>query len=139
MTQRHTKDPPIQRIETVHNLLRLMAEQARAYERTLPPSNHQARLAIASLSEMIRQALAEVADIENGLTNNSPAQHPLSPREAEVLSLAACGLTNKEIAYRLGISDRTVQFHMNSVFNKTSTESRTEAATFALQNGWIKV
>jgi DNA-binding NarL/FixJ family response regulator len=113
-----------------------MAEQARTYERTLPPNNQQARLAIASLSEIIRQALAEIADIEDSLSN-TPTDHPLSPREQEVLSLAARGLTNKEIAYRLGISDRTVQFHMNSVFNKTNTDSRTEAATFALQHGWI--
>jgi DNA-binding NarL/FixJ family response regulator len=46
-------------------------------------------------------------------------------------------LTNREIAYRLGISDRTVQFHMNSVFNKTGASSRTEAAVLALQQGWI--
>ena len=66
-----------------------------------------------------------------------PSAHPFSPREAEVLELAASGLTNKEIAYRLGVSDRTVQFHMNSVFNKTGTSSRTEAAMVAMQNGWI--
>ena len=47
-------------------------------------------------------------------------------------------MTNKEIAYRLGISDRTVQFHMNSIFNKTTTESRTEAVALALRSGWIR-
>ena len=65
------------------------------------------------------------------------APHPFSPRELEVLTLAAQGLTNKEIAYRLGLSERTVQFHMNSVFNKTTTSSRTEAVALALQRGWI--
>jgi DNA-binding NarL/FixJ family response regulator len=55
-----------------------------------------------------------------------------------VLSLAAQGLTNKEIAYRLGISERTIQFHMNSVFNKSGTSSRTEAVALALRNGWIE-
>jgi NarL family two-component system response regulator YdfI len=56
-----------------------------------------------------------------------------------VLKLAARGLTNKEIAYRLGISDRTVQFHLNSVFNKTGASSRTAAAVHAVQQGWIEL
>ena len=69
----------------------------------------------------------------------TPAQkpHPLSPRELEVLTLAAGGLTNKEIAYRLGLSERTIQFHLNSVFNKSGTNSRTEAVALAIRNGWL--
>ena len=55
------------------------------------------------------------------------------------MTLAAEGLTNKEIAYRLGLSDRTVQFHMDSIFNKTGTQSRTEAVALALQRKWIVV
>ena len=54
-----------------------------------------------------------------------------------MLGLAAEGLTNKEIAYRLGLSERTIQFHLNSVFNKTGTNSRTEAVAVALKNGWL--
>ena len=117
-----------------------MTHQARAYERALPPDNAPARMAVATLGELARQALAEARDLGDSLTAPQPTEdHPLSPREQEVLALAARGLTNKEIAYRLGISDRTVQFHMNSVFNKSGTSSRTEAATFALQRGWIAV
>jgi DNA-binding NarL/FixJ family response regulator len=66
-----------------------------------------------------------------------PAAHPFSPREYEVLTLAARGLTNKEIAYRLGLSERTVQFHMNSIFNKSGADSRTEAVALALRKGWL--
>ena len=71
----------------------------------------------------------------------SPAtgEHPLSPRELQVLSLAAKGLTNKEIAYQLGVSDRTIQFHLNSVFSKTGCASRTEAAVLGLRRGWIVI
>ena len=54
-----------------------------------------------------------------------------------MLTLAAEGLTNKEIAYRLGLSERTIQFHMNSIFNKSVTQSRTEAVALALRNGWL--
>ena len=120
--------------------LELMTDQARAYERALPPDNYPARMAVAALGELARQALVEARDLNDVLNPPQPTQdHPFSPREREVLTLAAQGLTNKEIAYRLGISDRTVQFHMNSVFNKTGTFSRTEAATLALQRGWIAI
>jgi DNA-binding NarL/FixJ family response regulator len=56
----------------------------------------------------------------------------------EVLTLVAAGLTNKEIAYRLGLSERTIQFHLNSIFNKTNTGSRTEATALALKQGWLR-
>ena len=120
--------------------LKLMTDQTRAYERALPHDNFPARMAVATLGELARQALIEAQDMRDSLTASLPTEdHPFSPREQEVLTLAAQGLTNKEIAYRLGVSDRTVQFHMNSVFNKTGASSRTEAATLALQRGWIAI
>jgi len=117
--------------------LDLLTAQARAYERALPPNNYPARAAVAALGELARQALAEARDVQATLEPPSPAAHPFSPRELQVLTLAADGLTNKEIAYRLGLSERTIQFHMNSIFNKTGTNSRTEAATYALRQEWI--
>ena len=119
------------------DMLDLLTSQARAYERALPPDNYPALAAVATLGELARQALTEAHDLVAALEPNPPAQHPLSPRELEVLTLAAEGLTNKEIAYRLGISERTVQFHMNSVFNKTATQSRTEAVALGLRQGWL--
>ena len=117
--------------------LDLLVAQARAYERALPTDNYPARAAVSALANLARQALNEARDIAAVSQPIPPAPHPFSPRELEVLTLAAQGLTNKEIAYRLGISERTVQFHMNTVFNKTTTESRTEAVAVALRNGWI--
>ena len=136
-TQGESSSAP--QLESLVDLLELMTHQARAYERALPPDNYPARGAVAALGELARQALAEAQDLRDSLAAPQAQDHPFSPREQEVLTLAAQGLTNKEIAYRLGISDRTVQFHMNSVFNKTGTSSRTEAATVALQRGWIAV
>jgi DNA-binding NarL/FixJ family response regulator len=122
------------------DVLELLVAQARAYERALPPNNYPARVAVATLGELARQALNEARGLSNSLEAAQPASgsHPFSPREYEVLGLAAIGLTNKEIAYRLGISERTIQFHINSIFNKTSTNSRTEAVALALQKGWIR-
>jgi len=119
--------------------LDLLNEQARAYERALPTNNYPARAAVAALGDLARQALNEARDLAESLQPPRPAAHPFSPREFEVLTLAAQGLTNKEIAYRLGLSERTVQFHMNSVFNKSGASSRTEAVALALKNGWLKM
>jgi DNA-binding NarL/FixJ family response regulator len=62
---------------------------------------------------------------------------PISPREQEVLQLAAGGLTNRAIGRRLGISDRTVQGHLANIYAKLQVASRTEAVTKALQLGLI--
>ena len=62
---------------------------------------------------------------------------PLTPREQEVLAGVAQGWTNKQIAARLGISDRTVQFHLGNVLGKLGVASRTEAAVLALERGLV--
>ncbi|RPH59674.1 MAG: hypothetical protein EHM81_07750 [Chloroflexi bacterium] len=125
-------------LSSLKNILDLLVDQAEAYARALPSNNYPARAAVNALSRLARQAQEEARSLADGLEPARPSAHPFSPREYEVLGLAADGLTNKEIAYRLGISERTVQFHINSVFNKTTTNSRTEAVAFALRNRWIK-
>jgi DNA-binding CsgD family transcriptional regulator len=60
----------------------------------------------------------------------------LTPREMDVLQLLAEGLSNKEIAQRLAISPRTVNFHLDNVYSKLHVTSRTEAAVYALRHGW---
>ncbi len=130
--------PSPSRLAGLLDTLELLAAQVRAYERVLPPDNYPARAAVATLGELTRQALNEARDAAASLEPVPPAPHPFSPRERQVLTLAAGGLTNKEIAYRLGISERTIQFHMNSIFNKTTTNSRTEAVALALRNGWLE-
>jgi len=66
-----------------------------------------------------------------------PQREPLTPREIEVLELVAQGLPNKAVAHRLGISDHTVKFHVNSVLTKLSAQSRTEAVVNATRLGII--
>jgi DNA-binding NarL/FixJ family response regulator len=126
-------------LASLQNALARLVEQAQTYERALPADNYAARTAVAALLRLARQAQNEAVSLADSLQNQPASEHPFSPREHEVLSLAADGLTNKEIAYRLGISERTVQFHINSIFNKTTTNSRTEAVALALRNGWIDV
>jgi len=64
---------------------------------------------------------------------------PLSPREMEILKLITRGLSNKEIAYTLGISHQTVKNHMTSILRKLDVEDRTQAAVFALRRGWVRL
>lgn len=63
----------------------------------------------------------------------------LSPREVEVLQLAAQGYTNKAIAAELGISDRTVQGHLASIFQKLGAQSRTDAVMAGLRLGLVSI
>ena len=58
----------------------------------------------------------------------------LSPREEEVLRLLATGLANKQIARRLGITERTVKAHLTSVFQQLGVTDRTQAALWAREH-----
>lgn len=65
-----------------------------------------------------------------------PAE-PLTPREQEVLTLLARGLTNRAIAFELAISEHTVKFHVNALLSKLGAQSRTEAAVRATRLGLL--
>src|SRR2546423_11900210 len=62
----------------------------------------------------------------------SPVDAPLSRREREVADLVAQGLTNREIAERLVISERTAEGHVEQIRNKLGFHSRTQIA------GWVE-
>ncbi len=106
--------------------------------------NHHARLPRDASAEQIDAALRAVAV---GLTV-SVAEEPgrrfealaepdepalLTPREIEVLRDVADGLTNKEIAGHLGISQHTVKFHLESLMRKLAVSSRAEAVSKSMR------
>jgi DNA-binding NarL/FixJ family response regulator len=67
------------------------------------------------------------------------AHEALTVREQEVLRLLARGLRNKEIAARLFVSERTVNFHLANIYQKLNVSGRTEALSKALEQGLITV
>jgi DNA-binding NarL/FixJ family response regulator len=69
-----------------------------------------------------------------GARRTTPAAE-LTPREREVLVLVRQGLANKQIARRLGISERTVKAHLTSAFQRIGVVDRTQAALWAERNG----
>jgi DNA-binding NarL/FixJ family response regulator len=96
----------------------------------------------ADLVEGVRAAAAGQSPLDPKvartlLTRRSGAapQDQLSDREREVLALVAGGLANKQIARRLGITDRTVKAHLTSIFQRIGVTDRTQAALWAERNG----
>jgi DNA-binding NarL/FixJ family response regulator len=68
-------------------------------------------------------------------TPGRAAVDALTAREHEVLVLVAAGLSNREIASRLSISERTARTHVSSILDKLGLRSRTQAALYAIQQG----
>ena len=63
----------------------------------------------------------------------------LTPRETEVLSLVAKGLSNAEVASQIGRAEGTVKVHLKNILQKLDVNDRTEAVTTALRRGFIRL
>ena len=77
------------------------------------------------MSAVAAQAETAVAQAEGGLT----------AREQEVLDLIANGLSNRDIAGKMFISEKTVKTHVSNILSKLHLEDRTQAAIYALKHG----
>ncbi|MFH0942503.1 MAG: response regulator transcription factor [Chloroflexota bacterium] len=62
---------------------------------------------------------------------------PLTPRELEILSYVAQGYMNKQVAYKLSISEQTIKNHITSILRKLDANDRTQAVVMAMHYGWI--
>lgn len=86
---------------------------------------------IAVLPGDVDRVLAHGADATGG--------EPLTPREVEVLRMIADGESNKRIAWRLGISEHTVKFHVASILTKVNASTRAEAVAIGVRRGLVYV
>ena len=80
---------------------------------------------------------AAAAMLEERAGASAKTRTELSPREREVLILVGNGLANKQIARRLGISEKTVKTHLTKVFGVIGVTDRTQAALWAERNGLL--
>jgi DNA-binding NarL/FixJ family response regulator len=89
----------------------------------------------------LEQWIHSQLDSVTGPYTEDSEQHliPLSPRETEILRSVTGGMSNKEIASELGISQQTVKNHMTSILRKLNVEDRTQAAVTALRYGWVRL
>lgn len=112
-----------------------------ALGREAPPAALGAALRAALAGLTVLDAPASRAVLEALAPEAEPAEEPLAPaltaRETEVLGLLAEGLSNKLIAARLGISERTVKFHVNGLLARLGAQSRTEAVVRAARGGLL--
>ncbi len=103
-------------------------------------SIHQVRAGESPLSPIIARKV--VARLNAGSAYNSGPEgtanpDTLTPRELEILQFLARGLTNREIAEAVYISERTVQTHLTNIFAKMQVSSRLEAVLKGIRIGWL--
>jgi NarL family two-component system response regulator LiaR len=97
---------------------------------------HQIHRGESSLHPIIaRKVLQEIADPPD----RPPTPDPLTEREAEVLLLVAQGLSNRDIAGRLHITDATVRSHVSNILSKLHLATRIQAALYALREGLVSL
>lgn len=118
------------RLELANTLLALgRADAAR-------PEAEQAEIEFGELGAVTEAARARRTGETSGPRRRSTLA-PVTPREQEVLSLLAAGLTNREIATRLVISEHTVHRHVTNILRKLDLPSRTAVAAHAIRHGLV--
>ena len=104
-------------------------------------------------SSILKKAIYKVHSGENYIDNSMvplmneriaqekerSEEDKLTRREIEVLKLLAEGLFNKEIAYKLSISEKTVKNHVSNIFKKIGVFDRTQAAVYAIKNNIVEL
>jgi len=99
----------------------------------------QIRAATAALAAGLHVESNSATALHSDDGTDFTLQEALTDREIGVLNLIAEGLTNPEIARRLGISRNTVKFHVSSIIAKLGAASRTDAVTLGMKRGLIIV
>jgi DNA-binding NarL/FixJ family response regulator len=111
-------------------------QAAAAHQAVLDPIAHARLLEAASAGARAGGRSADVRDSEGAEpVGRASLPDELTPREAEVLSLIAGGLSNGEIAARLVVSEATVKTHTNHMFAKIGARDRATAVHYAYTHG----
>ena len=122
-------------LETPYEAARAQVLLARAYQSQ--GNNESAVHELAAAREVFRKlgAATDLALVDSPANHESQNQAgPLTLREIEVLKLVASGITNRQIAMKLKISEKTVARHLSNIFNKLDISSRAAATAYAYQH-----
>jgi DNA-binding NarL/FixJ family response regulator len=97
-------------------------------------------LAVMAGERVMASAVANrVLDMLTGTTTPKEFYDGLTAREVEILKLLAAGLANKQIAYRLRISEKTVRNHVSNMYMKLQIYDRSQAVLYAVRKGLIEL
>ena len=88
--------------------------------------------------EITTKVIEELGRLSKAPGERRPSVESISERELEVLKLVASGLSNREIAKTLYITEGTVKNHISNVLRKLGFRDRTQAALYASEHGWIE-
>jgi DNA-binding NarL/FixJ family response regulator len=97
-------------------------------------------LAVAAGERVMASAVANrVVDMLTGTTTPKEFYDGLTAREVEILKLLASGQANKQIAYHLRISEKTVRNHVSNMYAKLQIYDRSQAVLYAVRKGLIEL
>lgn len=127
--------------ETEGDVLHALRRGAGGYvlKDAMPAAIINSIIAVDSGGRVLSQSVADrMVEIASGIRRPDDAADGMTPREIEVLKLMASGLANKQIAYRLRISEKTVRNHISHIYEKIGVADRAQAALYALRKGLIQ-
>lgn len=97
-------------------------------------------IAVVSGDRVMAGAVANrVLEMLTGTTTPKEFYDGLTNREIEILKLLANGMANKQIAYRLKISEKTVRNHVSNTYDKLGIYDRSQAVLYAVRKGLVEV
>jgi len=88
---------------------------------------------------MASAVAARVLDMLTGVATPKEFYDGLTAREVEILKLLAAGMANKQIAFRLKISEKTVRNHVSNIYEKLHIYDRAQAVLYAVRKGLVEV
>ena len=106
--------------------LRGLVEQIRPFVDG-PPAHREELLVL--LSDLYKEI--------QSLVDDKQETSPLSKRESEILGHVSRGFSSREVASALGVSIKTIEFHLGRVYEKLEVSSRTEAVALVVKKGWV--
>ncbi len=96
-------------------------------------------LAVVAGERVMSSSIANmVLDLLAGASNGKEFYDGLTARELEILKLLATGIANKQIAFRLKISEKTVRNHVSNMYEKLNIADRAQAALYAVRKGLVE-